>query len=300
MRKSIFLSIITLALASCVSVSCGNVPITQLATPTTMPTYTPLPTYTPAPTYTPVPTYTPLGATPVETTATLGSVVMTAPAAQYTPWPTPAPWPTPTPVPNAPAEVNYYVQELVPYMEYMVYGLQAMEQAMYAYADGYITIEEVNATVEIYNEVVLTAYQGALAAVPPETLALVQETVTSELQDVHSILEIIQSTPMDQLDPDSLQQATQAMTQVKDRLQLVDRELSNTASLFSEGGRPNLENLQLQLPQKGELAWPRSGEGQLQLENLARPEIERPRIENPDRPDIQKPEIERPSRPSRK
>jgi hypothetical protein len=230
------------------------------------------------------------------TTAQAEPVASSAPIEQYTPWPTPAPWPTPTPVPGAPDEVTYYAQELVPYMEYMVYGLEAMEQAMYAYADGYVTIEDVNATLEIYNEIVLTAYQGALAVVAPEALALIQSEVVDELQDVDAILQMIQSAPIDQLDPDSLAQATQAIDQVKDRTQLVDRALSDQFSLFGRGERPGPEGFQLQLPEKHELSLPRFGEGQLQIGDGDRPDVGRPQIEAPSRPDLQKPEIELPDR----
>ena len=173
-----------------------------------------------------------------------------------------------------------------------------MEQAMYAYADGYITIEDVNATLEIYNEIVLTAYNGALAAIPPETIALVAEQIVNELDDVHAVLEMIDSLPIEQWAPEELDQALQVMAQVRDRTQLVDRALSDEISLFASGERPNLESLQLQLPDRGELSLPtRPGEGHTGVERPEPPD--RPQVERPDIPQPQKPQIEQPSRPSR-
>ena len=298
MSRRLLFAVVTVSLIGMSLSGCGDVPIASQSTSTPAPTYTPVPTYTPAPTYTPVPTYTPMGASTSAVTTTVAAIVTSSPVAQYTPWPTQATWPTPTPVPGMPPEVEYYVQEVVPYMEYMTYGLQAMEQAMYAYSDGYITVEDVNATLEIYNEIVLTVYESALAAVAPETIALIAGQIVDELDDVHAIWEMIDSLPLEQWSSEELGQALQAMSQVRDRTQLVDTTFAGAMSQFGSGDHLGPENLQLQLPGRGELSLPKPGQGRPGFDGSQSPG--RPQIEQSSRPQPQIPEINPPSRPSRR
>ena len=257
--------LIVLFLAGCAPSGIAQpTPTEPLATPTAAPTYTPQPTYTPAPTYTPVPTYTPAS----EAAGPAEGDTATPPEA-------PTPWSTPTPIPDAPAEVNTYVQEVVPYVESLAYGLEAMYEVLYDYSVGNVTIEDVNASLEIYNEIIITAYQGILAVAAPEALEFVHEQIVGEVGDVGAVLEFLDKGAFEGASPENLTQDLDLMSQSRDRIRMVDQALADQMPRMARGEGPSSGPLQLQLAERD-----RTREGR----TIDRPDVQPPQIQKPDRP----------------